>query len=164
MSSVTFLIVWCVFLRSAAALVLPVDAAATAAFAPCLYTMPQILFRNLYAPSTPLSDHSRSRSGGAANREKSLIVSAPYRLISASGSMTFFLDFDIFSTLPTSTGFSQREHLLSFTSSAKSHPCLGHFSVSLQTIPWVSKLAKGSLTPTMPRSLMQRVKKREYRR
>src|SRR5512136_1034564 len=95
-----------------------------------LYTIPHTLFRKRYAPSTPFSDHSRSFSGGAAKREKSRAVSAPYLLMRWSGSTTFFFDLDIFSTLPLNTGLPHWRHFSSFISEGKIQPCSGHFSVS----------------------------------
>ena len=46
-------------------------------------------------PSTPFSDQSRSFWGGAANRMKSLTVSAPNRFTISVGSTTLPRDFDI---------------------------------------------------------------------
>ena len=57
-----------------------------------------------YAPSMPESVQSKSRSGGAANRQKSRTVSAPYLAIMSVGSTVLPLDLDIFvpsmSTMP----------------------------------------------------------------
>ena len=55
----------------------------------------QNLFRNLYPPSIDESDHSKFCSGGAANKMKNLIVSAPYFFMIISGSTVLPLDFDI---------------------------------------------------------------------
>ena len=65
----------------------------------------------------PLSDQSKSRSGGAAKRQNRRTVSAPYLAIMAVGSTTLPLDLDIL--LP-----------------------------SLSTMPWVSRLVKGSSRPS----------------
>src|SRR4030067_1596495 len=86
---------------------------------PTSHTTLHTLFKNLYAPSTPSSLHSRSFSGGAANREKTLVVSAPYFSIILSGSTVFFFDLLIFSVGPISTGLPHFAQRPSFTSSGK---------------------------------------------
>ena len=67
-------------------------------------------FRKRKLPSTPCSFQSRSFSGGESDRQKSLTVSAPYLSTISSGSTMFFLDFDIFSTRPISTGLEHVTH------------------------------------------------------
>src|SRR5512137_1649722 len=75
----------------------------------CKYACFQSLFRNLNAPSTPLSDHSRDCSGGAANMINKRTVSAPYSSINPCGSTVLPLDLDIllpsFSTMPCVNNF-----------------------------------------------------------
>jgi hypothetical protein len=58
--------------------------------------MRQTRLRKRYAPSTPWSLHSRSRSTGAAKRMKRRAVSAPYFAMISSGETTLPFDFDIF--------------------------------------------------------------------
>src|SRR3990172_5325074 len=86
---------------------------------PSSHTSLHSLFKNLYAPSTPSSLHSRSFSGGAAKSENSLVASAPYFSIILSGSTVFFLDLLIFSVAPISTDLPHFTHVLSFTSSGR---------------------------------------------
>src|SRR3546814_17342555 len=57
-----------------------------------------------HAPSIPASLHGRSRSGGLSESMNQRAASAPYWSRMASGSTTFFFDFDILMTRPTSTG------------------------------------------------------------
>ncbi|MNM85288.1 hypothetical protein D3C81_974000 [compost metagenome] len=56
-------------------------------------------------PSTPASFHSSDCSGGAANIENRRTVSAPYLATIACGSTPLFLDLDIFSVPPITTGW-----------------------------------------------------------
>ena len=59
-------------------------------------TMRQKRPRKRAEPSTPASDHSRSRSGGAAKRMNRRQVSAPYFACMSSGLTVLPLLFDIF--------------------------------------------------------------------
>ena len=61
---------------------------------------------NRQQPSAPSSVHSMSRSGGVSDSMNQRIVSAPKTSMIASGAITFFFDFDIFSDGPTMTGSS----------------------------------------------------------
>src|SRR3989442_3509330 len=86
-----------------------------------------------------------------------------------SGSTMFFLDLDIFSTRPLSTGLLQCAHrhpLFSppISSLGKSHPCSSHRYVSLETMPCVRRLVKRSSTFTSPRSRTALVKEPAYSR
>ena len=56
------------------------------------------------APCTPRSVHSTSRSGGESDSMNQRATSAPYVVMMSSGSMVFFLLFDIFSMLPILIG------------------------------------------------------------
>ena len=56
-------------------------------------------------PSTPASFHSSDCSGGAANIENRRTVSAPNLSTICCGSTPLFLDFDIFSMPPITTGW-----------------------------------------------------------
>ena len=58
---------------------------------------------NLKDPSTPVSVHSKSLSGGLSDIITHRAVSAPYLSIIEEGSITFCFDLLIFSTLPTFT-------------------------------------------------------------
>src|SRR3989304_5697823 len=109
--------------------------------------------RNRNAPSTPCSFQSRSFSGGAAKRMKSLAVSAPYRSINVEGSTTFRFDLDIFIDPPTPTVSPHWRHFpFSSTSSGYLQPCLGHSAVCMQTIPWERRRSNGSFPRGRPLS------------
>src|SRR5260370_40867465 len=106
-SSVTFLMVLCVSLLRSLAIGLvattwsPFDCLSSGAKSgTSLHTRP----RKRYAPSTPAFLHSRSFSGGAAQREQRRAVAAPYPTVECPGSPMFFLDSDHFSQRPRSTG------------------------------------------------------------
>src|SRR3972149_7772814 len=106
-----------------------------------------------HAPPTPCSLQSRSFSGGDANRENSLAVSAPYRSRRREGSTTLRFDFDIFIERPTATPSPHCRHFPSpSTSSGYRHPCFGHSIVCMQTIPWDRSRRNGSFPWASPRS------------
>ena len=84
-----------------------------------------------FAPATASGSQSKSFSGGATNRIARRMVSAPYGSITLEGGTTLPLDLDMVS------------------------PC------SSLTMPWQSRLVKGSSSSIMPMSRRTLVQKRE---
>ena len=109
MSLVTRLIVSCVFRRSERSASLSFTSSGDGMPSPPIVshsesTRRHTRERNRTLPSSPVSVHSISFSGGATKRTYSRSASTPYFRIMSSGSTTFPFDLDItwpfFSTIP----------------------------------------------------------------